>query len=115
VKVEVQIVTCKGEKTHRSARFIRDHSKLSVSEEAVRLVLVKHWLKRISVPTVKPIKRFVAQEPNELWQVDIMGNGKFLVVGDLYLILALDDHSCFILSGAKQKELKFKFWYLGLA
>lgn len=97
---ERRIVASKGEKTHRSARFIRDHLKLSVSEEAVRLVLVKHGLNRISLPPVKPIKRFVAQEPNELWQVDIMGKVRFPLVGDLYLILALDDHSRFILSGA---------------
>jgi transposase InsO family protein len=66
----------------------------------VRLVLVKHGLNRISLPPVKPIKRFVAEEPNELWQVDIMGKVRFPLVGDLYLILALDDHSRFILSGA---------------
>lgn len=94
------IVASKEEKTHRSARFIRDHLKLSVSEEAVRLVLVKYGLNRISLPPVKPVKRFVAQEPNELWQVDIMGRVRFPFVGDLYLILALDDHSRFILSGA---------------
>ena len=79
-------------------RFIRDYLRLSVSEEAVRLVLVKHGLNRISLPPLKPIKRFVAQEPNELRQVDIMGKVRFPLVGDLYLILALDDHSRFILS-----------------
>ena len=63
----------------------------------MRLVLAKHGLNRISLPPVKPIKRFVAQEPNELWQVDIMGKVRFPLVGDLYLILALDDHSRFIL------------------
>ncbi len=61
MKVEAQIVACKTEKTHQSARFIKDHLKLSVSEEAVRLVLVKRGLSRISLPPVKPIlKRFVA-------------------------------------------------------
>ena len=97
---EAQIVACKGERVHRSARFIRDHLKLLVSEEAVRLVLVKHGLNRISLPAVKPIQRFVAEEPNDLWQIDIMGRVRFPLVGDLYLILALDDHSRFILSGA---------------
>jgi transposase InsO family protein len=97
---EAQVVACKGERVHRSARFIRDHLKLVVSEEAVRLVLVKHGLNRISLPPVKPITRFVAKEPNDLWQIDIMGRVRFPLVGDLYLILALDDHSRFILSGA---------------
>jgi len=97
---ESEIVACKEEKTHRSARFIRDHLKLSVSEEAVRLVLVRHGLNRIGLPPVKPVQRFVAKEPNELWQVDIMGKVRFPLVGDLYLILVLDDDSRFILSGA---------------
>ena len=62
--------------------------------------MLRHGLNRISLPPVKPIKRFVAKEPNELWQVDIMGRVRFPLVGDLYLILALDDHSRFIVSGA---------------
>lgn len=97
---ESRIVACKSEKSHRSARWIRDYLKLPVSVEVVRLVLVKHHLNRISLPPVKPVKRFVAEAPNELWQVDIMGKVKFPFVGDLFLILALDDHSRFILSGA---------------
>jgi transposase len=97
---EARIVACKGERVHRSARFIRDHLRLVVNEETVRLVLVKHGLNRISLPPVKPIQRFVAKEPNDLWQIDIMGRVRFPLVGDLYLILALDDHSRFILSGA---------------
>ncbi len=71
-----------------------------MSVEAVRLVLVKHHLNRISLPPVKPVKRFVAQAPNDLWQIDIMGKVRFPFVGDLFLILALDDHSRFILSGS---------------
>lgn len=97
---EEHIVALKREKIHRSARWIRDHLRPHVSVEAVRLVLVKHHLNRISLPPVKPVKRFVAKLPNELWQADIMGKVRFPFVGDLYLILALDDHSRFILSGA---------------
>lgn len=97
---EARIAASKLEKTHRSARWIRDHLRLPVSVEAVRLVLVKHYLNRISLPPVKPVQRFVAKAPNELWQVDIMGKVRLPFVGDLYLILALDDHSRFILFGA---------------
>jgi len=100
IEQETGIVACKRQKSHRSARWIRDHLKLPVSVEAVRLVLVKHHLNRISLPPVKPVRRFVAKAPNALWQVDIMGKVRFPLVGDLYLILALDDHSRFILSGA---------------
>ena len=41
---EVAIVTYKLERPQRSARLIRDRLRLGVSEEAVRLVLVKHRL-----------------------------------------------------------------------
>ncbi len=41
---EVAIVTYKLERPQRSARLIRDRLRLGVSEEAVRLILVKHRL-----------------------------------------------------------------------
>ena len=50
---EAGIVSCKREKPHRSARWIRNYLKLPVSVETVRLVLVKHHLNRISKPAVK--------------------------------------------------------------
>jgi len=43
---EQAIITYKQEKPQRSARLIRDLLGLKVSEEAVRLVLVKHRLNR---------------------------------------------------------------------
>ncbi|MCI0410275.1 MAG: helix-turn-helix domain-containing protein [Acidobacteria bacterium] len=95
-----RIVALKQEKPHRSARWLRDHLQLPVSVEAIRLILVRHHLNRISLPPVKPVQRFVAEAPNDLWQVDLMGKVRFPLVGDLYLILALDDHSRFILAGA---------------
>jgi len=98
-KDERRIVQCKLEGKHRSARFIRDRLRLLVHEDTVRRVLVKHHLNRISLPPVKPIKRFEARHPNELWQIDIMGEVTFPLVGDLPLIAAIDDHSRFIPSG----------------
>lgn len=47
-----------------------------MSEEAVRLGLVKHGLIRFNLPPVKSVQRFVGREPNELWQVDIMDYGQ---------------------------------------
>lgn len=38
------IVAMKQERPQRSVRFIRDRLRLNVSEEAVRLILVKHSL-----------------------------------------------------------------------
>jgi transposase len=98
-KEEKQVVQCKLEGKHRSARFIRDRLGLIVHEQTVWRVLVKHHLNRISLPPVKPIKRFEARHPNELWQIDIMGEVTFPLVGDLPLIAAIDDHSRFIPSG----------------
>jgi len=98
-KDERQIVQCKLEGKHRSARFIRDRLGLLVHEDTVWRVLVKHHLNRISLPPVKPIRRFEARYPNELWQIDIMGEVTFPLVGDLPLIAAIDDHSRFIPSG----------------
>ena len=43
---EAAIIACKQERPQRSVRLIRDLLGLKVSEEAVRLVLVKHGLNR---------------------------------------------------------------------
>lgn len=95
-KEELEIVKAKREGKHRSARFIRDKLSLNVSEDTVRRVLVKHHLSRISLPPVKPIKRFVAENPNDLWQIDFMGKVVFPFVGELHLITTLDDCGRFI-------------------
>ncbi len=91
-----RIVQCKLEGKHRSARFIRDRLKLLVREDTVWRVLVKHHLNRISLPSLKLIKRFEARHPNELWQIDIIGEVTFPLVGDLPLIAMMDDHGRFI-------------------
>ncbi len=96
---EARIVECKLQGPHRSARLIRDLLELPVHEDTVRNVLVKHHLERTSLPPVKPIRRFVAAEPNDLWQIDIQGKVHFPFIGDLLLILIKDDHSRFLLAG----------------
>jgi transposase InsO family protein len=58
--------------------------------------LVRHHLSRITLPPVKRVERFEAPHPNALWQIDIMGKTHFPLVGELYLICAIDDHSRFI-------------------
>lgn len=45
---EIRIVACKLDYPSRSARWIRDRLKLSVSAEAVRQILLKHRLNGIS-------------------------------------------------------------------
>lgn len=46
---ELAIVRCKKERPQRSARLIRDMLGLKVSDETVRLILVKHGLSRKSL------------------------------------------------------------------
>lgn len=98
-KAERQIVRAKLQGRHRSSRLIRDLVGFAVHEETVRRVLVKHHLERTSLPPVKPIRRFEAAEPNDLWQIDIQGKVSFPLIGDLLLIMVKDDHSRFLLSG----------------
>jgi transposase InsO family protein len=98
-KTERQIVRAKLEGPHRSARLIRDLLGLPIHEETVRRVLIKHHLERTGLPRVKPIQRFEAAEPNDLWQIDIQGKVTFPLIGDLLLILVKDDHSRYLLAG----------------
>lgn len=93
---EKRIVACKLEGKHRSARFIRDKLELLLHRETVRRVLVRHHLNRITLPPVKRVERFEAAHPNDLWQIDIMGKTDFPLIGELYLVCAIDDHSRFI-------------------
>lgn len=103
----------------RSARFIKDHLQLSVSAKTVENVLKKADLWRLNVERLKPIERFVAKRPNDLWQTDIMGRMIFPKLGIAYLIAELDDCSRFILSSSwyrKQNKLNvFSVFYAGLA
>jgi len=96
---ELAIVQSKRQGPHRSARWIRDHLKLKVHERTVWTVLVRHRLNRLSLPTLKPIQRFQSPHPNDLWQIDLQGKIKFPHLGWLHLVLILDDHSRYILSG----------------
>jgi transposase len=95
-ETEARIVSLKQEGQHRSARFIKDHLGLRVHRETVRRILVRYHLSRLSLPPVKRVERFEAAKPNALWQIDIMGKTHFSLIGGLYLICLLDDHSRFI-------------------
>lgn len=114
-----RIITWKEKERWRSARNIRDKLNLAVSEQHVLRILRKSGLTRENVKRVKPIQRFEAQYPNELWQCDIMGKIVFTKVGTLYLIATLDDHSRFCLSGrwfkTQGKMNVFQIWYEALA
>lgn len=101
----------------RSTRHIRDKLGLPVHERTVRNAMVD--LMRLNVDRLKPLQRFVAKHPNDLWQTDIMGRMIFPELGIAYLIAELDDCSRFILSSGwyrKQNKLNvFSVFYAGLA
>ncbi|MFH1895900.1 MAG: helix-turn-helix domain-containing protein [bacterium] len=85
-KNELEIVRVKKEGPWRSARKIRDIIGLKVHPNTVWRVEVKHGASRLNYGRVKPITRFVAPNPNDLWQADIMGRIAFPKLGVMYLI-----------------------------
>ncbi len=103
----------------RSSRNIRDHLSLSVNARTVWRILVKHGLSRQNLKRVKAIVRFEAENPNDMWQTDIMGKIDFPKIGILYLIATLDDHSRFVPSGrwfkTQGKMNVFSVWYDSLS
>lgn len=117
-KDEKEIVRVKREGPWRSARKVGEILNLSVHPVTIWRVLVKHGMAHLNYEGVKPIKRFVAKAPNDLWQADIMGKVKFPDLGVLYLIAVIDDHSRFILSAKwfrKQTKINvFRVWYHAL-
>lgn len=43
--------------------------------------------------------RFESSDLNGLWQIDIQGKVHFPLIGDLLLIMLIDDHSRYLLAG----------------
>lgn len=110
------LVKVKEQGRWRSARKALELTRITgVSPRRVQQIWVKHRLHRENVERLKPLKRFVAKYPNELWQADIQGKMHFPFLGDAYLILVKDDHSRFILGGkwfSSQTQINvFRVWY----
>lgn len=114
-----RIVSVKEADRWRSARNIRDLLNLPVCPRAVWHVLADHGLARQNLKRIKPIERFEADNPNDLWQTDVMGKISFPRIGDLYLIATLDDYSRFVPAGRwfrnQGKMSVFYVWYESLA
>jgi transposase len=113
-----EIKSLKKEGPWRSCRHIRDKLNLPVTSKAVWDVLRKANLMHLNAERLKPLRRFVAKHPNDLWQSDIMGKMKFPHLGYIYLIATIDDHSRFILSSnwylRQTKQNVFFIWYSAL-
>lgn len=100
----------------RSARKVLERTNINVvSTRRVQQIWVKHGLNQLNVERLKPIVRFVAKQPNDLWQADIQGKIHFPYLGDAYLIANIDDHSRFILGAkwfSRQTQINvFRVWY----
>lgn len=113
------IINLKKHHLWRSGRNIRDALELSVSETTVGNVIRAAGLSKQNLKRVKPIIRFEAAGPNDMWQTDIMGRIDFPNIGILYLIASLDDYSRFVPAGRwfrKQGKMNvFQIWYESLA
>jgi len=113
---EKNLVKIKEQGRWRSARKALELTKINhVSPRRVQQIWMNHNLHQENVERLKPIVRFVAKYPNELWQADIQGKMSFPFLGDAYLILVIDDHSRFILGSkwfSNQTQMNvFRVWY----
>lgn len=110
-----RILVVKHSDPWRSARNIRDHLRLPVRSRTVWQWLKRNGLTKQNIKRVKPITRFEASGPNDLWQTDIMGKITFPKAGTLYLIATLDDYSRFVPQGdwftTQGKMNVFQVWY----
>lgn len=113
------IVDLKKKDRWRSGRNIRDHLKLPVHRRTINAIFQEEGLARENNKRVKAIQRFEADNPNDLWQTDIMGKIDFPNIGILYLIATLDDHSRFVPAGrwfrTQGKINVFQIWYESLS
>lgn len=115
-KQQLEVIQKKKEGSWRSARKVLELTNItSVSTRRVEQLWVKHGLNELNVERLKPIVRFVAKSPNDLWQADIQGKMHFPYLGDAYLIGNIDDHSRFILGAkwfSRQTQMNvFRVWY----
>lgn len=102
-----RILEIKSSFPHMGVKQLRQHlirnHKLIYSERQIR-----QFLESEGVPKMKtafppqPVRRFERDQPNEMWQIDIMN----FFVGSipLYLCSFLDDHSRFIVSYTISEE-----------
>lgn len=113
------VVSLKRQDRWRSGRNIRDKLKLPVHRKTINNIFRSEGLCKENNKRVKAIIRFEADNPNDLWQTDIMGKIAFKNLGILYLIATLDDHSRFVPAGkwyrTQGKMNVFQVWYESLS
>jgi len=113
---KLAIIQAKKTGSWRSARkALEIINTSSVSNRWVQKIWEKEGLNQLNVERLKPITRFVAKAPNDLWQADIQGKMYFPYLGDAYLIGNIDDCSRFILGAkwfSRQTQMNvFRVWH----
>jgi transposase InsO family protein len=102
----------------RSSRNVKDKLALPIGERQVQKLLLQAGLSHLNKKRVKPITRFEANFPNEMWQADIMGRIELPHLGRVYLIGDLDDHSRFCPAAkfftTQRKINVFLVWFAAL-
>jgi excisionase family DNA binding protein len=112
----LEVIQKKKQGSWRSARKVLEITNISsITPRRVRQIWIEHGLNEVNIERLKPIVRFVAKEPNDLWQADIQGKMHFPYLGDAYLIANIDDCSRFILGAkwfSRQTQINvFRVWY----
>lgn len=115
----LEVIRKKKDGGWRSARKVLEITNIfSVSTRRVQQIWVEHGLNQLNIGRLNPIQRFVAKEPNDLWQADIQGKMYFPLLNGgcwAYLIANIDDHSRFILGAkwfSRQTQMNvFRVWY----
>lgn len=112
----LEVLKVKDNGPWRSARkTLEIINTQTIGTRRVQQIWVKHGLNQLNVERLKPITRFVAKNPNDLWQADIMGKIHFPYLGEGYLIANLDDCSRFLLGAkwfSRQNQMNvFRVWY----
>lgn len=101
-EAEEFIVRLKTEKMFRSCRklqeLLEERYGINAHEKGIYRVLRSHGMSRGLLPEKKPIKPFVKETPNEMWQTDWMEDEK-TKIGKVHLIAFLDDHSRYLVGG----------------
>ena len=118
-KEVLEVINKKKQGAWRSARKVLEITKIqTVGVRRVQQIFLEHGLNQLNVERLKPVIRFVAKEPNDLWQADIQGKMYFPLLNggsDAYLIANIDDHSRFILGAkwfSRQTQMNvFRVWY----
>lgn len=112
----LEVIKHKKQGNWRSARKVLEIANIqNIGIRRVEQIWVQQGLNQLNIERLKPIVRFVAKEPNDLWQADIQGKMYFPHLGDAYLIGNIDDHSRFILGAkwfSRQTQMNvFRVWY----